>query len=608
MREKGGTNLSHVGIATVFLSHAWKYDFLMVLQIVLAWCSKSGIDKKSCFVWFDIFTVNQHSGITDFQYWSQGFEKSIQTIGHVLIILFPWDKPIWLSRAWCLYEFWAVLSKKVKHEFLLPEQDKPKFIDFLVRGGRFEDVMQGVDISAAESGDKAAERQIKEAVASRGGFAALNEAVTGGLRAWFLQVSDEALATIAPGPGRLTGDLQLTAANMRMTMGRVDEAVAMLEERLAALRDGESSESPPGERLASTLWVLGTAYSVQGHNDRAHAAFSEAIALRRAVLGENHPATAAAMMSLGLTLYKQGRLDEAVAQLTAALAVQRAAAGENHQQTAAILMNLGSARLAQGQAELALTHFNAALGVQREALGPGHAETAQTMMNIGMVRFQQGRVDEGLAGFQSALAIQRAALGDQHPDTAQTRLNLGAAYLQLNRLDEALEQYAAALAAQRATLGERHEHTAQTTMQIGAAYLKQGRPGPALEQFEAALAVQREVLGPGHPQTAQTMMNIGTAHMQQGRADLCLEQYRAALAAQRAARGDGDPETAGMRANLGTVCVQLGRLDEALEHFEGALEVQRARLGEGHPQTVQTAMCVAAVRQMMAGVKPGVPV
>jgi hypothetical protein len=345
---------SLVGPATVFLSHAWKYNFLMVLQVILDWCSKNDVDKKTCFVWFDIFTVNQHTGITDFVYWSEGFEKSILTIGKVIIVLFPWDNPVWLGRAWCLYEFWAVLNGKVPHEFLLPTHDQPKFLDYLVRGGRFEDVVKYVDISRAESGDKEAERRIKETVAARVGFAALNEAVTGGLRAWFLSVSADALAALGPDPSRLTGDLQLTVANMRMGMGRPEEAAAMLKERLAAQRaapapaaDGDPAPPPAAgdAGIATTLWHLGTAHSLLGRPEEALAAFDEALALQTAALGERHPLTATTMMSQGVVLYEQGRLDAAVTRLTAALAIQRETLGESHAQTAATLLNLGSAYL-----------------------------------------------------------------------------------------------------------------------------------------------------------------------------------------------------------------------------------------------------------------------
>jgi hypothetical protein len=94
----------YVGQATVFFSHAWTYQFQLVVETLAGWCEREGIDARVSFVWFDTFTVNQHTCITDFAHWSQGFQHTIRSIGRVVVFLQPWDKAVWLSRAWCMYE------------------------------------------------------------------------------------------------------------------------------------------------------------------------------------------------------------------------------------------------------------------------------------------------------------------------------------------------------------------------------------------------------------------------------------------------------------------------------------------------------------------------
>ena len=79
----------HMRQATVFLSHAWKYWFHLVVETLMGWCEREGLDAGSCFVWFDIFTANQHTGITDFAYWSEGFRRAVRSIGRVVILLLP---------------------------------------------------------------------------------------------------------------------------------------------------------------------------------------------------------------------------------------------------------------------------------------------------------------------------------------------------------------------------------------------------------------------------------------------------------------------------------------------------------------------------------------
>ena len=151
-----------------------------MVKTLAGWCEREKLDPLLCFVWFDIFTVNQHSGIEDFEYWSEGFKQSIVTIARVVNLFLQWNDAVWLGRAWCLYEYWAVCAGNVKHEFLLAEDDQKGFIEYLKGGGTFENIVKNVDISKAESGDKVAEERIKLEVVSKVGFATLNAKVTVG--------------------------------------------------------------------------------------------------------------------------------------------------------------------------------------------------------------------------------------------------------------------------------------------------------------------------------------------------------------------------------------------------------------------------------------------
>ena len=124
----------HVGPATFFLSHAWKYAFLLVVETIVGWCERENLDAETCFVWFDIFTVCQHTAITNFEYWSEGFKHAIRDIGRAVILLMPWDRAVWQTRAWCLYEYWAIHVQKIQHEFLLPAGEQLAFVKFLTEG------------------------------------------------------------------------------------------------------------------------------------------------------------------------------------------------------------------------------------------------------------------------------------------------------------------------------------------------------------------------------------------------------------------------------------------------------------------------------------------
>lgn len=89
---------SPVGISTMFVSHAWKYKFLDVCDTIyshLQSCSES----ENAYIWFDLFSNNQHGAAAlPFEWWCGTFKNAIAEIGHVVMVLSPWRDPIPLTR------------------------------------------------------------------------------------------------------------------------------------------------------------------------------------------------------------------------------------------------------------------------------------------------------------------------------------------------------------------------------------------------------------------------------------------------------------------------------------------------------------------------------
>ena len=83
--------------ATVFISHAWKYKFLDVVEAI-KYHFRNATDE---IIWFDLFSNNQHSAPNlDFDWWSTTFRSAIAEFGYVVVVLAPWGNPIPFKRAW----------------------------------------------------------------------------------------------------------------------------------------------------------------------------------------------------------------------------------------------------------------------------------------------------------------------------------------------------------------------------------------------------------------------------------------------------------------------------------------------------------------------------
>jgi len=92
LKNQGSPN---IGIASCFISHAWKYKFLDVID-ALEWHFR---ETPDIIIWFDLFSNNQHKAVDlDFHWWCNTFKSAIKDFGSTVMVLAPWNDPIPLTR------------------------------------------------------------------------------------------------------------------------------------------------------------------------------------------------------------------------------------------------------------------------------------------------------------------------------------------------------------------------------------------------------------------------------------------------------------------------------------------------------------------------------
>ena len=80
-----------VGTADIFVSHAWKYNFY---EFLCALEARFGPNVK---LWIDIFCHNQHEELSSDD-WINNFETHVKRMKSTVMIVFPWNNPIPLTR------------------------------------------------------------------------------------------------------------------------------------------------------------------------------------------------------------------------------------------------------------------------------------------------------------------------------------------------------------------------------------------------------------------------------------------------------------------------------------------------------------------------------
>jgi hypothetical protein len=122
----------HVAPASTFISHAYKDEFLGLIDAIAALEAREG---SSAFYYFDLLVVNQHGqgAVVPFEVLRDEFRESVRAIGRTLLYL-RWENPTPLGRAWCVFEMGTTLATGTGLKVIMPPADVDAFKRALVGG------------------------------------------------------------------------------------------------------------------------------------------------------------------------------------------------------------------------------------------------------------------------------------------------------------------------------------------------------------------------------------------------------------------------------------------------------------------------------------------
>jgi tetratricopeptide (TPR) repeat protein len=183
-----------------------------------------------------------------------------------------------------------------------------------------------------------------------------------------------------------------------------------------------------------------------GRLQAAEENFRAALAIDRAAFGRESPAIARDLHYLGNCLQQQERYGEALAALEEALELRTAALGADHPETGDTVLGLGRLRQARGELAAAEALLRRFLAIRR-AVEPDHWLTSTALTHLAEVVLGLGRREEALALADEALAIARGALPEGHWRIALAGAVRGEVLAQLGLRQEAERELRANLGA-----------------------------------------------------------------------------------------------------------------------------------------------------------------
>jgi tetratricopeptide (TPR) repeat protein len=195
--------------------------------------------------------------------------------------------------------------------------------------------------------------------------------------------------------------------------------------------------------------------------------------------------------NLANALDSQGKHVEAETIHREVLAVRRRVLGPEHPNTLWIAEKLASSLDDQGKYVGAETMYREVLAVQRRVLGPEHLDTLMTACKMAFSLDNQGKHTEAETIHREVLAVHQRALGPEHPLTFAMAGNLANALNNQGKHTKAERMLHDLLAVQRRVLGPEHPHTLKTACTLAFSLSYQGKHVEAETIHREVLAVQR---------------------------------------------------------------------------------------------------------------------
>ena len=162
---------------------------------------------------------------------------------------------------------------------------------------------------------------------------------------------------------------------------------------------------------------LALAHRSQGKYAEAEALQVAVLAVRKRVLGEEHPNTLTTAGNLAVTYSQQGKHAEAEALQVAVLAARKRVLDEEHPGTLTAANNLALTYSRQGKHAEAEPLQAAVLTARKRVLGEEHPSTLASANNLALTYSYQGKHAEAEALQVATLAVSKRVLGEGHPNT-----------------------------------------------------------------------------------------------------------------------------------------------------------------------------------------------
>ncbi len=337
------------------------------------------------------------------------------------------------------------------------------------------------------------------------------------------------------------------------------------------------SDGEPSSDLAGALYAMGVLKDDVGESGESRLFHEQALAMRRALYGNEHLDVAQSLNDLGVTLYGIGKYDSSRVVWEEALIIRESLHADSHRDIAESLSNLGAVYgdlfFLSGFEDTDLfdraeSYYVRAIDMTRRERGEDHPFYASHLHNFGVTLLDRGVLQEAESKFEEAIAKRTLIYGRYHDVTARSINMMGRVrmaqgrLMKRSRISRVIRHTRPAARPPTCDCGHRPYHSRRAGQ-------RRERPSSAINHYLAALDIFQEALPVGNRRIVSAARSVGDLLEGEGRLaeaerylDLVVDAFDASSPQNATQVGD--------LINLARVQMQNGRRQVAEGHLAAA--------------------------------------
>jgi len=314
----------------------------------------------------------------------------------------------------------------------------------------------------------------------------------------------------------------------------------------------------------------------------------EALALRRAELGDRNPEVLLAMQALTSALFRKGDFSEAEQICRQSLVIARGLYDDAHWMVTGTRSQLAHVLFRRREIDAGIAMLRDVLEQRRRQDGGAGRPTVVALRDLAGALYMSGHVAEAEALIRETEPILRAQPDVRIAELLGLEYNLAGFEIAQGRWDAAEERIREVVATARRTIGEEHLETATAIVSLAALQKTRHDLAGAEQSCREALAIRRKHVGEDHPAVGGALYELAQIIVLKRDAAAIGALHEEALSLHRSSLTlpEDHPRRSGSLLLMGVLSMGRGEPAEAERYLRECMALRRRVLSPEHWLTI----------------------